>query len=349
MKLIKKDKRMICKKIIIGVLSILFSFELYSNTVKLGAVVLDDSTSSPMSNVEVCFSFKEDVGWKAWTESSKHHKQYILTNFKGYCQTIGESNCGQGGCYVKNPPLGYYHPSLGWKNKYEYKDNLGIWQPDNLVATIRLQRVEHPIPLFVKNVTLGLDKDVSLLPNGKFYFDFLQGDFLPPLGKGSYADIMFIRDVREDRGEAENGANVKGRSFRDTIRACFVGEENGIVEMKGDRGNGIRIRQAPESGYQNDYSIWRGVGKDLQCESSYDKDRDFCFRIRTERDAQGVITKAWYGKIYGDIKIWAGCNYSVNGVKLLYYLNPTSLDRNLEWDMKTNLCPNPGSLSMPQP
>ena len=29
-------------------------------------------------------------------------------------------------------------------------------------------------------------------------------------------------------------------------------------------------------------------------------------------------------------------------VEFLYYLNLTPLDRNLEWDMKTNLCPNPG-------
>ena len=59
--------------------------------------------------------------------------------------------------------------------------------------------------------------------------------------------------------------------------------------------------------------------------------------------------KAWYGKIYGDMKIWAGENYSVNGVSFRYYLNPNPLDRNLEWDMKTNLCPNPGSLGQLQP
>ena len=30
------------------------------------------------------------------------------------------------------------------------------------------------------------------------------------------------------------------------------------------------------------------------------------------------------------------------GVGFLYYLSPTPDDRNLEWDMKNNLCPNPG-------
>ena len=32
-----------------------------------------------------------------------------------------------------------------------------------------------------------------------------------------------------------------------------------------------------------------------------------------------------------------------------YYLNPTPLDRNLEWDMRNNLYPNPGSLGERRP
>ena len=34
----------------------------------------------------------------------------------------------------------------------------------------------------------------------------------------------------------------------------------------------------------------------------------------------------------------------IKEIKFLYYLNPKSLDRNLEWDMKTNLCTDPGCL-----
>jgi len=33
----------------------------------------------------------------------------------------------------------------------------------------------------------------------------------------------------------------------------------------------------------------------------------------------------------------------------LYYLNSTQPDRNLEWDMKNNLCPKPGKIGQPQP
>ena len=36
-------------------------------------------------------------------------------------------------------------------------------------------------------------------------------------------------------------------------------------------------------------------------------------------------------------------------VKFLYYFNLESLDRNLEWDMKNNLCPTPGNIGQPKP
>ena len=39
----------------------------------------------------------------------------------------------------------------------------------------------------------------------------------------------------------------------------------------------------------------------------------------------------------------------LDGFEMACYLNPTPLDRNLEWDMKMNLCPNPGDIGNPQP
>lgn len=315
---------------------------------RIGAYVIDAVTQEPIPNIKVSSSFSNDNGWKAWTESAPIYHDTQETDVNGFCTLKGKTNIGRAGCGVDKQGTKYYGAG-GRGFQFTEKNLFGVWQPDNLVATIRLQRVEHPIHLWVKKATLSLDKDISSLPDGRFYFDFLAGDFLPPLGNGRHADVMFTRDAREDRGEGVNGANIKGRSFRDMIRVSFLGKENGLAEIKCDDKSGIRIRQAPESGYLSEYSIWHGVGKDLQFESSHNKDRDFCFRIRTECNDQGSISKAWYGKIYGDMKIWAGENYSVNGVSFRYYLNPTPLDRNLEWDMKTNLCPNPGSLGQLQP
>jgi hypothetical protein len=62
------------------------------------------------------------------------------------------------------------------------------------------------------------------------------------------------------------------------------------------------------------------------------EDQNYFFRVRTVLDEQGRIKSALYGKISGDIK------FGVNRViRFNYYLNPTSLDRNLEFDPKRNL------------
>ena len=187
--------------------------------------------------------------------------------------------------------------------------------------------------------------------NGVLEFDFLVGDWLPPVGKGKVADVRFERMPREDLGEGMNGAGVKGRVYRDSMTVSFLGGENGLVKVAESSSVTLRIRTAPEGGYCDSYNCWEGVGRDLQPISSYDKLRDFCFRIRTRKNDKGEIVEAFYGKIYGDISFAPAFDplENIASVCMLYYLNPTPLDRNLEWDMKTNLCPNPGSLGQLQP
>ena len=87
--------------------------------------------------------------------------------------------------------------------------------------------------------------------------------------------------------------------------------------------------------------------KSVKYFTSSNPDRNFAFRIRTKKDKNGKIVSAYYGKIYGDIEIKKPytVEVSVAAPSFMYYLNPKPLDRNLEWDMKTNLCPNPGSIS----
>ena len=72
-----------------------------------------------------------------------------------------------------------------------------------------------------------------------------------------------------------------------------------------------------------------------------DDDRCCSFRIRSRFDENGNLIEAYYGKIYGDFRFKGTETFGFNGASFLYYLNPTSLDRNLEWDMKNNLCTKP--------
>lgn len=322
----------------------------FPDTAKIGALVVDDATDEPIENVHVTANFMMNNGWLAWKGGASPNIKRVLTDKRGRCQAMGRTNVGKAGCYVRSAPNGYYVPALGDGYTFEHKNLFGVWQPDNLVVTIRLQRVEHPVPLFVKQLGRnrhGIAKE--MFPKGcdLLFLDLMVGDWLPPAGNGMVADVEFRRFPREDQGEGEVDG-IKGRSYRDKMSVRFLGDGNGLVEMPIKPEDGLWIRKAPEEGFKGEYLCWEERGKDLQLKESYDKHRCFCFRIRTQWDNDGCIVRAYYGKIYGDISApcLAGNVRSfvpIAGVCMRYYLNPVSLDRNLEWNMK-NLCPNPGDL-----
>jgi hypothetical protein len=322
-----------------------------ADTARFSVVVLDDKKASPIPNATVRANFSEDIGWRAWTESSKPYVVIEKTDKTGYCWIKGKTNCGRVACWIPQPPEGYYSGG-GWGYRFKKKNFLGVWQPDNLVVTIKLQRVEHPIPLFIKNFFKDgndyVEVDYFGKGAGKMQLDLIKGDWLPPLGNGEISDVVFTRLEREDLGIGTNFNGRTAAAYRDGISVKFLGIDNGLVEIPFEKTSGIMIRTAPEDGYKSDYLVTKGKDKKVKYFSSSNPDRNFAFRIRTKRDKDGRIISAYYGKIYGDIEIKKfsyGLKVPVATPAFLYYLNPTPLDRNLEWDMKTNLCPNPGSIS----
>ena len=216
---------------------------------------------------------------------------------------------------------------------------------DGKIWHVAIKKRNAPIPLFVKNIgAYGYEEsteDLFSKGNGVLQFDFMKGEWLPPVGNGEVADVEFRRLPHEDFGEAAHDV-VKGRSYRDSMSVRFLGDDNGLVEMKVRPGDELKIRTAPEEGFAQERVCWTGVEKDLQRVRSYDKDRCFCFRIRTRRNDKGEIIEAYYGKIYGDIRMLAKCTpfVPVAAVRFTYYLNSKNLDRNLEWN-RQNLCVDP--------
>ena len=326
---------------------------MHADNIKFSAVVIDDVTQEPIKDVCVGAGFTTDNG-PVWEGRFKYEHKKFFSDKNGACGISGSSNCGKAGCYVKNPPAGYYKTQCGVPMRYKKKNIFGVWQPDNLVVTLRLQRVEHPIPLFVKQLYCRGSDSVSSnyfdISKGKMQLDLIKGSFLPPIGKGEYADICFTRLEREDLGI---GTNFNGRTslaYRDGMMVEFLGEGNGLVEIPSKKTDGIKIRTAPLDGYQADYLVTKGKDKSVNYFTSSNPDRNFAFRIRTKKDADGKIVSAYYGKIYGDIDFKKFTSkVPVAAPSFMYYLNPTPLDRNLEWDMKTNLCPNPNLQSQKQP
>jgi hypothetical protein len=105
-------------------------------------------------------------------------------------------------------------------------------------------------------------------------------------------------------------------------------------------------RQAPEAGFLPYYEMEFGVPRKgfqipsaRQVRSGEDVEaQKFYFRVRTiERDGQ--IVSALYGKLSQGFFVGAMNSTNAN-VRTCYYLNPTPLDRNMEFDPKLNLFTN---------
>ena len=337
---------------------------LKADIARFSVVVLDLEEGFPISNATVRANFSKDIGWRAWTDSACPDVAIATTDKNGECKLNGKTNCGRVCCWVSKPPKKYYRDD-GWGYKYKSKNIFGVWQPDNLVVTLRLQRVEHPIPLFVKKATLqnhkngigGFDGTNSVVR-----FDFLKGDWLPPYGSGEVADVEF-----------KSTLNIKGKAWfsfeprkYDWVYFYNLGTE--LICLNKDDGFsvfapepcvGIKIRNAdatPKTRRLGLINIGRNQkfhknGEDWDCQNYKDKfsERNISFRIRSKYDDNGNLKEAYYGKIYGDFEIDGDEKKGVTRISFMYYLNPTLLDRNLEWDMKNNFCTDPGSLSEPMP
>ena len=316
-----------------------------ADTAKLSVYVCDSATGEPLKDAKVTAWFDVNIGWWAWSEMTPIVTDVKVTDGKGVCHLSGKTNTGKASVEVREPPSGYYKAN-GGSVEFKSKSLFGTWRPDNVVVTVALDRVEKPVPLHVRNLSFPpgkLVEEMSDMEKGPVSYDFLKGDWLPPWGSGEFADVVFRRLPREDCGVGVNGRGQTNQSFRDVVSVDFPGDGNGMVETFVSATSELKIRLSSIMGFKSHYEQSCGRGKDLQAYRMRDERKCFCFRIRTKYDEKGNVVEGYYGKIYGDVVMeWS--YLGVSRVGFLYYLNPTPNDRNLEWDRKNNLCPNPGNL-----
>ena len=164
-----------------------------------------------------------------------------------------------------------------------------------------------------------------------------RGDWVAPHGRRAKADLI-ITAHREYRGWMDFAADAT---------VTFSKPADGIVRMTSPA---LAIlsqlrweRSAPENGFVASHNIHiadfpNDSGKHF--EQSFDttkRDQGYFIRVRTVEE-NGRIVAANYGKIAGDIGIDPRDSKTCS-ISFTYYFNPTSLDRNLEWDTKRNLIP----------
>ena len=335
----------------------MFSFvRCMADNARFKICAVDERTAIPLPEIKVKAVFVDR--FLRWENATVDHEIDGRTGLDGRYAATGNTNCGKAGfCFRDND--GFYDTSFAWvpfdANGGKPIPLLQWWKPDNLVVTVRLQRVEHPIPLCVKNVRPVVATETFDGTNAVLRYDLVLGDWLPPEGKGERADLE-IRTKLTINEVLQVGRRRKKVFFEFRNEIEFTGEGNGCRAEMTAPTMGIKLRNAPEVGYGkaivNRFGVRRKIVGPNVNETEYsdsNPNRCYYFRIRSRFDDKGNLVEAYYGKVYGDFNFHGDWYLGFQGFDFLYYLNPTSLDRNLEWDMKTNLCPTAGKHESQQP
>lgn len=194
--------------------------------------------------------------------------------------------------------------------------------------TITLKKIKNPTKGYMKQMGF---KPLSKEPPELLFkpyeveetveFDLMIGDYLPPYGRGKVADFVIYQNHNR------KGSN----NFNNKYRLSFSNEYDGIQEMKIVRESHFKSPyEAPVEGYEKElekYGKRNGIENPPETNvlKTFELEGYF-IRVRTVVDEEGNIISAHYGKIYGDFP-----------GRISYYLNPTSLDRNIEFDPSKNL------------
>ena len=225
-------------------------------------------------------------------------------------------------------PQGKYYPVTMQSYRFKEVKN-GRWEPWNPEVTVIIPRMINPIPLYARKI--GLMPRVRIPDAEKVGFDLVESDWVSPHGKGKRADLFFeYRTIVPMLDEA--------KVFECALTVSFANEGDGILPYPAQLKRRLweLPRLAPAEGYAPKFVKTFGRSKEGEALTPYDReDQNYFFRVRTVIDPSGKVISALYGKIHGDIVFDA-----LRQVRFTYYLNPTSLDRNLEFDPKRNLFPN---------
>jgi hypothetical protein len=280
-----------------------------------------DEAGKPFPNADVQIGF-DDPKTRLAVYSKGKTDMHGLFTAEGVCDGM------MGGSIKKD---GYYDSGFPFKITGE-KD--GKWLPWNPICKTTLRPIGKPVALYAKTVHLEipeLDK-----PCG---FDLVTSDWVAPYGKGKEQDLIFklIQDYHGIQNYDLRGELTFNNPL-DGVQESSIPDIGKYSEFKWER-------QAPENGYNQKQELrnaWFPDGSGKKPIQSF-KTQDivinwdgYFFRVRT-MEQDGKIVSAHYGKILGGVMVYPGRKTGKPKIDFTYYFNPTSNDRNLEWDTKKNL------------
>ncbi len=243
------------------------------------------------------------------------------TDVAGIFSAEGGSNSRVGGNVQKE---GYYRAGFAFKDFIEVKD--GRWLPWDATYKSILRPIVKPVPLCAR-VLNKLQIPTLSEPCG---YDLVISDWVAPWGKGKTSDLVIKVDERRYTawGDFDVAVSVTFSNPQDGLKEVELPEYGRYSTFKWER-------FAPEEGYTPTFNTRTSSHPVNGYKSTSSAQQNFFFRVRTAY-LNGKLVGGLYGKISGGI-IADVRNSDTAVLSFTYYLNPTSLDRNLEWDKTKNL------------
>ena len=282
--------------------------------------VVDDS-SNPISGlgfVEGAFIIT------SWNHPASVTNVSGITDSKGNVTLSLPSENGQLGFGTKYGTEGYY----GTHDDYHFENQIGgKWQPWNPTVKVVVKPILNPIAMYARDN--NMDIPAKNTPVG---FDLIAADWVVPYGKGTISDFIFTMTEKIPFTKYNQPYDL-------TWTLSFPNKGDGIQSVIGpplNQGSALRLpRYAPEAGYESPLVQQLSLNGNKRLNGADGENQNYFFRVRTVLDESGKIKSALYGKIAGPIQYWGNSD-----VHMMYYLNPTPNDRNMEFDPKKNLFKN---------
>ena len=282
-----------------------------------------DEQAKPVAGVPIHFVFMNPITYQPLSIDG-------FSDEGGFFSAEGGSDSTIAGEIRK---AGYYRG--GFPLEPFVKSKEGHWQPWNQTNVVLMRKIENPIPMYAKNFFLKVPQIGK--PCG---YDLAVGDWMSPWGKGRVPDFVFTMTCDY------TNFNHQNTSMKLTFSNPLDGIQPADLPKEFAYGEFIWHRQSPESGYVGSYEQELGLPRKLFQIPSAPKVRSgedieaqkFYFRVRTV-EKEGKVVSALYGKLSRGFGMGATNPTNIN-VGTCYYLNPTPLDRNMEFDLKQNLFKN---------
>lgn len=186
--------------------------------------------------------------------------------------------------------------------------------------TVVLKEKKNPIPLYARRYSGEIPVAGEWIG-----FDMEKADWVAPYGKGISPDLNFWFT-----GEFNNINSGHGE-----LRLRLAGSD-GIAEITElSPQSKLKVPHlAPRGGYAQKEKVWHAVLR-RKVEDRLDRNKLYCLRVRSSVNAKGEIEEANYAKLCGNVVFsLRGMQGGVSRIQFQYYFNPSTNDRNLEFDSR---------------